>query len=80
VSAAPTTLAEIEAAIAHDEAALDGYRRSLGERKTKGHDTAQTRELVRLVEKRLAMLHERRHIAEAAVGPCRSGTWGWRRP
>jgi hypothetical protein len=29
VTAAPTTLAEIEAAIAHDEAALAGYRRSL---------------------------------------------------
>ena len=75
-----STLAEIEAAIAHDEATLAGYRRSLGERETKGQDTAQNRELVRLVEKRLAMLNDRKHVAEAAEGPGRPGTWGWRRP
>ena len=65
------TLAEIEAAIAHDEANLIGYRSSLAKRAAKGHDTAQTRELVRLVEKRLAMLRERRQIAEATEGPGR---------
>jgi hypothetical protein len=80
VTATPATLAEIEAAIAHDEATLAGYRSSLAERAAKGHDTARTRELVRLVEKRLAMLHDRKHIAEAAEGPGRPDTWGWRRP
>jgi hypothetical protein len=35
---------------------------------------------VRLVEKRLAMLRDRKHIAEAAEGPGRPDTWGWRRP
>jgi uncharacterized coiled-coil protein SlyX len=77
---APSTLAELEAAIAHDEATLTGYRRSLADRQAKGHDTGQTRELVRLVEKRLAMLRDRKHIAEAAEGPGRPDTWGWRRP
>ena len=65
----PTTLAEIEAAIAHDEATLAGYRSSLARRETKGHDAAQARELVRTVERRLAMLRERRQIAAATEGP-----------
>ena len=68
-----STLAGIEAAIAHDEAILAGYRLSLAEREARGHDAAQTRELVRLVEKRLAMLRERRQIAEATEGPGREG-------
>jgi hypothetical protein len=67
----PTTLAEIEAAIADDEAALAGYRHSLAEREAKGHDAAQARELVRTVERRLTMLRERRQIAEATEGPGR---------
>jgi hypothetical protein len=33
---APPTLAEIEAAIVHDEAALAGYRSSLAKREAKG--------------------------------------------
>ena len=73
MTAVPTTLAEIEAAIAHDEATLAGYRASLAKREAKGHDTAQARELVRLIEKRLAMLRERRQIAEATEGPGRGG-------
>jgi hypothetical protein len=73
VTAAPTTLAGIEAAIAHDEAALANYRRSLAEREAKGHDAGQASELVHLVEKRLAMLRERRQIAEATEGPGRGG-------
>ena len=80
MTAAPTTLAELEAAIAHDEATLADYRSSLAKREAKGHDAAQARELVRLVEKRLVMLHDRKHIAEAAEGPGRPDTWGWRRP
>ena len=68
-----STLAEIEAAVAHDEATLADYRSSLARREAKGHDAAQTRELVRLVEKRLAMLRERRQIAEATEGPGRDG-------
>ena len=68
-----STLAEIEAAIAHDEATLADYRSSLAGREAKGHDAAQARELVRLVEKRLAMLRERRQIAEATEGPGRDG-------
>ena len=73
MTAAPTTLAGIEAAIAHDEATLAGYRSSLAKREAKGQDAAQARELVRLVEKRLAMLRERRQIAEAIEGPGTSG-------
>jgi hypothetical protein len=73
VTPTSSTLAGIEAAIAHDEAILAGYRLSLAEREAKGHDAAQTRELVRLVEKRLAMLRERRQIAEATEGPGREG-------
>jgi hypothetical protein len=69
VTAAPTTLAEIDEAIARDEATLAGYRSSLAEREAKGHHTAQIRELVRLVERRLALLHERRQITEATEGP-----------
>jgi hypothetical protein len=80
VTAAPTTLAEIEAAIAHDEAALAGYRRSLAQREAKGHDAAQARELVRTVERRLAMLRERRQIAAAGEGPGESASRGGRRP
>jgi uncharacterized coiled-coil protein SlyX len=78
VTPASSALAEIETAIAHDEATLAGYRLSLAERQAKGHDTARTRELVRLVEKRLAMLRERRQIAEATEGPGREG--GRQRP
>ena len=67
----PTTLAELEAAIAHDEATLTDYRSSLAKREAKGHDAAQVRELVRTVERRLTMLRERRQIAEASEGPGR---------
>ena len=68
-----STLAEIEAAIAHDEATLDDYRSALVRREAKGHDAAQARELVRTVERRLAMLRERRQIAEATEGPGEDG-------
>ena len=68
------TLADIDAAIAHDEAILAGYRLSLAEREAKGHDAAQARELVRTVERRLAMLRERRQIAKATEGPGESGS------
>jgi hypothetical protein len=77
VTPASSTLAGIKAAIAHDEAALAGYRSSLARRETKGHDAAQARELVRTVERRLAMLRERRQIAEATEGP---GGEGRQRP
>jgi hypothetical protein len=80
VTAVSTTLAEIEAAIAHDEATLAGYRRSLAQRETKGHDATQARELVRTVERRLAMLRERRQIAEAGEGPGESASRGGWRP
>jgi len=69
VTAAPATLAAIEAAIAHDEATLAGYRSSLARREAKGHDEAQARELVRTVERRLAMLRERGQIAAGTEGP-----------
>ena len=68
-----STLAGIEAAIAHDEAILAGYRLSLAEREAKGHDAAQARELVRTAERRLAMLRERRQITEATEGSGKSG-------
>ncbi len=77
---ASATLAELEAAIAHDEATLAGYRRALAQREAKGHDAAQARELVRTVERRLAMLRERRQIAEATEGPGASGSPGGRHP
>ena len=74
---ASSTLAELEATIAHDETALAGYRSSLARRETKGHDAARARELVRTVERRLAMLRERRQIAKATEGP---GGEGRQRP
>ena len=77
---ASATLAGIKAAIAHDEAALAGYRRSLAQREAKGHDAAQARELVRTVERRLAMLRERQQIAEATEGPGGSGSPEGRHP
>ena len=77
---ASSRLAELEAAIAHDEAALAGYRSSLARREAKGHDATQARELVRTVERRLAMLRERRQIAEATEGPGASGSPGGRHP
>jgi hypothetical protein len=60
------TLAEIDAAIARDEATLTDYRHDVAEREAEGQDTARARELVRLVEKRLALLRERRLITEAS--------------
>ena len=45
-----------------------------------GLDTAQARELVRTVERRLAMLRERRQIAEATEGPGGSGSPEGRHP
>ena len=74
MTAVSTTLAEIKAAIAHDEAAIAGYRPSLAQREAKVHDAAQARELVRTVERHLAMLRERRQIAEAGEGPGESGS------
>ena len=74
------TLADIDAAIARDEANLADYRRDLTEREAEGQDIARARELVRLVEKRLTMLHDRKHIAEVAEGLGRPDTWGWRSP
>src|SRR3954471_5428950 len=73
VTPTSSTLAEIEAAIAHDEATLAGYRSSLARREAKGHDAAQARELMRTVERRLAMLRERRQIAKATEGPGEDG-------
>ena len=70
---APTTLAGIEAALA-------GYRSSLARREAKGHDAAQARELVRTVERRLAMLRERPLIAKATEGPGGSASPGGRHP
>jgi hypothetical protein len=80
VSPSLATLAEIEEAIARDEARLAQHRQHLAECEADGRNVATAREPVRLVEKRLAMLNERRHIAEAAEGPGRPDSWGWRRP
>jgi hypothetical protein len=79
VTAPLGTLAEIDAAIARAEATLADYRQDLAERAAEGRDTARPRELVRLVEKRPALLHERRRIAEATEGSGGSGSReGWR--
>jgi hypothetical protein len=72
------TLAEIDAAIARGEATLADYRHDLADRESDGLDTARAGELVRLVEKRLALLRERRLITEAAGSLRASG--GVRRP
>ena len=74
------TLAEIEEAIARDEARLAQHRQHLAECEADGRNVATARELVRLVEQRLAMLNERRRITEAAEGPGGPDGWGWRRP
>ena len=74
------TLAEIEEAIARDEARLAEHRQHLAECAADGRNVATARELVRLVEQRLAMLNERRRITEAAEGPDGPDGWGWRRP
>jgi hypothetical protein len=80
VTAPLGTLAEIDAAITRDEATLTGYRQDLAEREAEGQDATRARELVRLVERRLALLRERKHIVEATEGPSMPDTWGWRRP
>ena len=66
------TLAEIDAAIARSEATLADYRHDLAEREAEGQDPTRARELVRLVERRLALLHERRMITEASGTPPRA--------
>ena len=71
------TLAEIEEAIACDEVRLAQH---LAECEADGRNVTTARELVRLVEQRLAMLNERRRILEAAEGPGGPDGWGWRRP
>jgi hypothetical protein len=68
VTAPLGTLAEIDAAIARSEATLADYRHDLAEREAEGQDTTRPRELVRLVEKRLALLRERRLITDASGG------------
>jgi len=67
------TLAKIEEAIARDEERLVKHRLHLAECEAAGRNVVTARELVRLVEKRLAMLRERRQIAEATEGPGESG-------
>jgi hypothetical protein len=69
VTAPLGTLAEIDAAIARDEATLADYRHDLAEREAEGQDITRARELVRLVERRLALLRERRRITEASGNP-----------
>jgi hypothetical protein len=69
VTAPLGTLADIDAAIANGEATLADYRRDLADREAEGQDTTRVRELVRLVERRLALLRERRRITEATEGP-----------
>jgi len=54
------TLAEVDAAIAHDEALLARYRAELEELEAEGKATARARELVRIVERRLTLLRLRR--------------------
>jgi hypothetical protein len=80
VSPPLTTLAEIEEAIARDEARLAQHRQHLAECEADGRNVTTARDLVRLVEQRLAMLNERRRITEAAEGPDGPDGWGWRRP
>jgi len=51
------TLAEVDAAVARDEALLARYRSEL---EAEGKATARTRELVRILERRLTLLRLRR--------------------
>src|ERR671926_1272279 len=54
------SLAEIDAAIARDEALLARYRLQLEEFEAEGKATARARELVRILERRLTLLRLRR--------------------
>ena len=54
------TLAEVDAAIEHDEALLTRYRFELAELEAEGEATVRARELVRFVERRLTLLRLRR--------------------
>ena len=54
------TLAEVDAAVARDEALLARYRLQLEELEAKGKVTVHARELVRIVERRLTLLRLRR--------------------
>jgi hypothetical protein len=54
------TLAEVDAAVARDEALLARYRLQLEELEAEGKATAHARELVRIVERRLTLLRLRR--------------------
>jgi hypothetical protein len=54
------TLAEVDAAVARDEALLARYRLQLEELEAEGKATARARELVRIVERRLTLLRLRR--------------------
>ena len=59
-SACLRTLAEVDAAVARDESLLGRYRRQLEGLEADGKATARARELVRIVERRLALLRRRR--------------------
>jgi hypothetical protein len=63
------TLAKIEEGIACDEARLAQHRQHLAECEADGRNVATACELVQLVEKRLALLRERRLTTEASGDP-----------
>ena len=54
------TLAEVDAAVARDEALLARYRLQLEELAAEGKATARAHELVRILERRLTLLRLRR--------------------
>ncbi len=54
------TLAEVDAAIARDEAQLARYRLQLEELEAEGKPAVRARELVRILERRLTLLRLRR--------------------
>jgi hypothetical protein len=74
----PSTLAEINNAIVRGETQIARHRLHLADCAAAERNVVTARELVRLVEKRLAMLRERRQIVEATEGRGESG--GRQRP
>ena len=68
MTASLTTLDELRAEIEREEMVLADYHARLAACMVEGKDMAPARELVRLAKDRLAVLHERRYLAEAAAG------------
>jgi hypothetical protein len=80
------TLAEVDAAVARDEALLARYRSELEELEAEGKTTARARELVRILERRLTLLRLRRRsrilarMTEHQRSALLAGELSWKEP